>query len=166
MSLGPLMSRPSHFFDIHSAEELFHLLKAVANSFASSRAKRPQDLLLLVFGLTHLREWIARGYDPKQTAVTPAEHFYQHIFNLGEFKVLQALCNRSKHMSASDHVMGTLHQRTVDDRPDVDSVSDFDRDYATAYSVDERDVEDVIRVVIKFYEDQWFQGSHAREDAA
>ncbi|MGH9428006.1 MAG: hypothetical protein ACRD2L_17110, partial [Terriglobia bacterium] len=121
------MSRPSHFFDIQSAEELFRLLKTVANSFTLSRAKCTQDLLLLVFGLTHLREWIAPGYDPNRMAVTPAEKFYQHIFTLDEFKVLQDLCNRSKHMSASESVMGTLHESTIDDWPDVDSVPDFDR---------------------------------------
>jgi hypothetical protein len=159
------VSRPSHFFDIHSAEELFRLLKLVANTFTSSRAKRAQDLLFLVFGLTHLREWIAPGYDPKQTPVTPAEQFYQRIFVLDEFKVLQALCNRSKHMSVTDSVMGTLHESTVDDWPDVDSVSDFDRGFPTAYSVDERDVEDVIRAVIKFYEDRWFKSGRAGESA-
>lgn len=160
------MNRLSHFFDIHSPKDLFELLKTVATSFSSSRAKRTQDLLLLVFGLTHLREWIAPGYDPKRHALTPAAKFYQSIFELEEFRTLQGLCNRSKHMSASTSIMGTLHESTIDDWPDVDSVPDFDRGFPTAYSVDERDMDHVIRVVLKFYEDHWFQGSHASKGAA
>lgn len=151
------MNRPSHFFYIQSAEQLFYLLKTVANTFTSSEAKRMQDLLLLVFGLTHLREWIAPGFDPKRPPVTPGEQFFQDIYMLDEFKVLQALCNRSKHMSPTDSVMGTLHTLTIDEWPDVDSVSDFDLGSPTAYSVDDRDVDDVIQVAIKFYEDHWFR---------
>lgn len=157
------MTRASHFFDIQSAEELYRLLRTVANSFISSRAKRTQDLLLLVFGLTHLREWIAPGYDPKRAAVTQAEQFYQHIFTLNEFRVLQDLCNRSKHMAASDTIMGTLHQSTIDDWPDVDSVPDFDRGFPTAYSVDDRDVLEVIQAVIAFYDKHWFQATVNRD---
>jgi hypothetical protein len=134
------MSPPSHFFDIHSAEELFRLLKTVTNAFTSSRAKH--------------------------TPVTPEELFYQHIFDLEEFKVLQGLCNRSKHMSATDRVMGTLHSSPIDDWPDVDSVSDFDLGAPSAYSVDDRDVEDVIHVVIRFYEDQWFRNRKGDGTAA
>lgn len=160
------MSPPSHFFDIHSAEELFRLLKTVTNTFTSSRAKHTQDLLFLVFGLTHLREWIAPDYSPEHTPVTPEELFYQHIFDLEEFKVLQGLCNRSKHMSATDKVMGTLHSSPIDDWPDVDSVSDFDLGAPSAYSVDDRDVEDVIHVVIRFYEDLWFRNRKGDGTAA
>ena len=151
------MSRPSHFFDIQSAKALFDLLRSLKDSFASSRAKRTQELLLLVFGLTHLREWIAPDYDPQRTAVTPAERFYQHIYTLAEFRLLQALCNRSKHMVPSRSVMGTLSESTIDDWPDVDSLTDFDRGFPTAYSVDDRDIVDVIQVVITFYEEQWFR---------
>jgi hypothetical protein len=151
------MSRPSHFFDIQSAERLFHLLKSIANTFTSSKAKRTQDLLLLVFGLTHLREWIAPDFDPQHPPLTPEQQFYQDIYELAEFKALQGLCNRSKHMIATNSVMGTLHEATIDDWPDVDSVLDFDRGLPTAYSVDDRDVEDVIRAVIRFYDDGWFQ---------
>lgn len=164
--MGLYVNRPSHFFDIHSPKELFALLRTVANSFSSSRAKRTQDLLLLVFGLTHLREWIAPGYDPKHHALTPAETFYQSIFELEEFRTLQGLCNRSKHMSAGTSIMGTLHESTIDDWPDVDAVQNFDRGFPTAFSVDDRDVQDVIQVVIKFYDDRWFKSIHDHEGTA
>jgi len=53
--------------------------------------------------------------------------------------------------------MGTLSESTIDDWPDVDSLTDFDRGFPTAYSVDDRDIVDVIQVVITFYEEQWFR---------
>src|SRR5712671_1181705 len=116
------MSRPAHLFDIESPDQLFNLLKLVARRFTTAQAKRPEDMLLLVFGLTHLREWVAPEYSPKQQAVTPSEQFYQAIFDLEEFKVLQALCNRSKHMCATDSAMGTLRGAPIDDWPEIDSV--------------------------------------------
>ncbi len=154
--------RPSHFFDIESADQLFGLLKAVASNLTSTRGKRTQDLLFLVFGLTHLREWIAPAYDPKQVPATPEEQFYQQIFELDEFNILRALCNRSKHMSRSESAMGALYGATIDDWPEIDFVTDFDRGPPMAYFVDGHDVEDVIRTVIKFYDENWFhkRGNH------
>lgn len=151
------MTRPSHFFDIESAEQLFGLLKVTAQAFLATRGKRTQDLLFLVFGLTHLREWIAPGYDPEKQPSTPEERFFQEIFKLEEFNILRALCNRSKHMSQSVEAMGALYSSHIDDWPDVDSVINFDRGAPLAYFVDGRDVEEVIPVVLKFYEDNWFK---------
>ena len=142
------MNRPSHFFNIESADQLFNMLKTVAGRLATSEEKRTEDFLLLVFGLTHLREWIAPDYDWKKSApVTPEEHFFQDIWNFDEFKFLQALCNRSKHLCVTDQAMGVLHKSKVGSRVVV------------GYFADGKDVEDVIRAVIKFYEDNWFRKS-------
>lgn len=151
-----LMSRPAHLFDIESPDQLFYLLKLVAKRFTTAHTKRPEDLLLLVFGLTHLREWVAPDYSPKQRAVTSSERFFQEIFDLDEFKVLQALCNRSKHMCTTDSAMGALSGGPIDDWSDVDSVLNFDRGPTLAYFVDGRDMDDVVRTVVNFYEDRWF----------
>jgi len=159
------MNRPAHLFDIESPDHLFYLLKLIAKRFTTAPAKRPEDMLLLVFGLTHLREWITADYSPIQQAVTPSEQFYQSIFNLEEFKVLQALCNRSKHMCSTESAMGAIHRRPIDDWPDVDSVLDFDRGPPCAYFVDGRDMDDVVRTVVNFYDEHWFKIAH-RNDAA
>jgi hypothetical protein len=60
-------------------------------------------------------------------------------------------------MKASNTVMGTLYESKIDDWPDVDSVKNFDQGAPTEFSVDDRDVRDVIENVIKFYEARWFQ---------
>jgi len=150
------VTKPAHFYDIESAKQLFGLLQATARNFSSSRGKSTKDLLFLVFGLTHLREWIAPGYDPKNPPISPEERFFQDIFGLDEFNILRGLCNRSKHMSADVEATGALYGAKIDDWPDVDAVTNFDRGAPLAYFVDGRDVEEVIPVVIKFYEDNWF----------
>ncbi|MBE0619770.1 MAG: hypothetical protein IH605_04195 [Burkholderiales bacterium] len=157
------MTRSTHFFDLCDPEELFGLLKSVAESFSSSPTKRVQDLLLLVFGLTHLREWIAPGYDPQCPATMPAQKFFQQIYTLREFKTLQHLCNRSKHMVPAKSVMGTLYVSRIDNWPHVDAVRDFERGFPSAYSIDDRDVLEVIQVVIAFYDKHWFQTASSRD---
>jgi hypothetical protein len=153
------MITSAHFFNIESPDQLFSLLKVVAKRFTNYPSKRTEDLLLLVFGLTHLREWIAPDYCWKTPAVAPGEKFYHAIFKLEEFKLLQGLCNRSKHMGATKTAMGALHGGPIDNCPDIDSVLDFDRGVPIAYFVDGRDMDDVIRAVIKFYEEQWFRNT-------
>ena len=133
------MIGPSNFYDIESAEQLFGLLKMALDTFASDRGKRTQDLLFLVFGLTHLREWIAPEYDSKRVRRMPEDEFYEEIFRLEEFNILRLLCNRSKHMSASVGVMGALYESKISDWSDIDSLSNFDRGAPIAYSVDEQD---------------------------
>ena len=151
------MTRPSYFFDIDSPEQLFDLLKIVASSFTSLQGKRTQDLLFLVFGLTHLREWIAPGYDPKKKPASSEEQFYEKIFGLTEFNILRALSNRSKHMSQSKPAMGALYGAKISDWPDINSVTNVSRGPPIAYFVDGHDIEDVIRAVIRFYDENWFQ---------
>jgi hypothetical protein len=152
------MNRPAHFFNIESADQLFDLLKIVANRLMTASEKRMEDLLLLVFGLTHLREWIALNYaGKKRKPKTPEEHFFQDIYKLDKFKQLQALCNRSKHMRATNHVMGVLHERAGGTGLDVKSASKSDGKLPAGFSVDNDDIEDVIQVVIKFYENKWFR---------
>ncbi|MCI0400058.1 MAG: hypothetical protein L0Y67_03915 [Gammaproteobacteria bacterium] len=151
------MNRPSHFFNVESADQLFGLLKTVASSLATSEEKRTEDFLLLIFGLTHLREWIAPDYDWKERGpVTPEEHFFQDIYKFDEFKLLKALCNCSKHMCVTDHAMGALYKSVKDTASSGNSVSKSDR-RLVGYFADGKDVEDVIRAVIKFYEEKWFR---------
>jgi hypothetical protein len=148
------MNRPSHFFNIESAEQLFNLLKTVAGRLANSDEKRTEDFLLLVFGLTHLREWIAPDYNWKERPPsTPEEHFYQDIWKFEEFKFLRALCNRSKHMCVTEQAMGALYKSEAGHR------------LLVGYFADGKDVEDAVRAVIKYYEEKWFRKSGGSKDA-
>lgn len=156
------MNRPSHFFNIESADQLFDLLKTVAKRFLSSDEMQTEYFLLLVFGLTHLREWIAPGYDWKNDPQTPAEILFRKIFKLKEFKLLQGLCNRSKHMCATNDAMAPLFEIVREPSTNDNSVSQSGRRNLVGFFVNGNDMEDVFRVVIKFYEDNWFSkcGNH------
>lgn len=147
------MNRPSHFFNIESAEQLFSLLKTVANRLTASHEKRTEDFLLLIFGLTHLREWIAPDYDWKRgPPATPEEHVFQDIWKFEEFEFLRKLCNRSKHMCVTDTAMAALHESNGHRR-------------LAGYFADGKDVEDAIRSVIEFYEENWFSKRKSGQNA-
>lgn len=152
---------PAHFFDLESPEQLFSLLKTVADDFMQAGGKRTQDLLLLVFGLTHLREWIAPGFDPsKSSPKSPEECFYQSIYGLREFKTLQALCNRSKHIKTEprhpEPAMATLFEQPFHEEADIGSEVGYDRNQPIGYFVDGQDIDDVIHAVVSFYSHNWF----------
>ena len=148
LALGCTMTRPAYFFDIESAEQLFSLLKATANTFVLARAKRTQDLLFLLFGLTHLREWIAPGYDYEKDPTTPGEFFFQEIYAFQDFRTIQQLCNHSKHVCHSEKAMGAMRGGPIDDWPEVDSVTDLDKGAPIGYFADGRDVDDLITSVV------------------
>jgi|AntRauTorcE11898_2_1112593.scaffolds.fasta_scaffold54117_1 hypothetical protein len=155
------MADPAYFFDLESPEDLFSLLTQVEKRFRERKNKRVEELLLLVFGFTHLREWIAPGYSPGNSPQTPEERFYQEIFGVPEFNLLRQLCNRSKHMAASHSAHGALHGSTIDEWEDLDSVQSIRRGPALAYFVDGHDIEDVIAAVRRFYERNWFENGES-----
>ncbi|MBA2781288.1 hypothetical protein [Billgrantia kenyensis] len=138
------MADAVYFFDLESPEAFFRLLTRVEERLGEQKNKRVEELLLLVFGLTHLREWIAPGYSPEKVPQTPEERFYREIFNVPEFNPLRHLCNRSKHMSANHSAHGALQGSTIDDWEDFDSVQSIDRGPMLAYFADGRNIEDVI----------------------
>ncbi|SDG53909.1 hypothetical protein SAMN05216571_11840 [Onishia taeanensis] len=151
------MTETTDFFDLKSPRALFLLLKQVEKRFGEKKNKRVEDLLLLVFGFTHLREWIAPGYSPKKKPHTPEEQFYCEIFEFPEFKILQQLCNQSKHMATSSSVRGAIHGSTLDEWEDLDSVQSMDCGPVLAYFIDGKNIEDVISAVRHFYERNWFE---------
>lgn len=151
------MTDTTDFFDLKSPRALFHLLTQVEKRFGEKKNKRVEELLLLVFGFTHLREWIAPSYSPKNEPHTPEEQFYCEIFELPEFDILRQLCNRSKHMATSSSVRGAVHGSTLDEWENLDSVQSMDCGPVLAYFVDGKNIEDVISAVRHFYERNWFE---------
>ncbi len=85
-------------FHLTSANDFFYCLESTLARYKKSKVKRVEDLFFLVMGLAHLREWIAPGYKYKQTAKTVAQHFYNDIYKIEDFKTVQALCNGIKHL--------------------------------------------------------------------
>lgn len=67
----------SGFFDIASHEGFFRSLCRVANELSSAKARSTEQLLYLVMGTNHLRDWIAPGFGRRWTVpATPEQAFY------------------------------------------------------------------------------------------
>lgn len=141
------MTKPAHLFDIESAEGLYKLLAPAAKTFLAAPAKRTEDLLFLIFGLTHLREWIAPNYSAECPPRTPEERFSDELNRLTSYQLLKDLCNRSKHMR-KQVAMGPLRRKAE----------------TVAYFVEGRDVDDVLRDVLTHYETKWFSRANRRSD--
>src|SRR5712691_10155374 len=104
----------AHFFDVNSPAQFFRSLTRTAERLQNRKVKETDRLIYLIMGLVHLREWIAPGYDRQSRPSFPGEHFYNAIYELPDFKLLQALCNRSKHMAEFDGLIEVEYKSTVD----------------------------------------------------
>ena len=107
-------------------------------------------------GLNHLREWIAPAYDHRAAPKKPEEKFFQDIWDVPSFKIINAVCNRTKHMNPGP-VTTSSYGIPFDDWPDIDSVRDFDLGPVSGYFVDGRDFTRIIEDVIAFYRTKWFE---------
>lgn len=98
------MHAPIDLFELNSAEDLFKEVQAAMVEY--HREPTSRLLLFLLFSLNHLREWIAgASYETLAKKRRNGESLSAHevlYFELGalpEFRVINALCNRSKHHS-------------------------------------------------------------------
>jgi len=89
-------------FELEDAHDLFVEIQSAIDEYHEKPSSRL--FLFLVFSLNHLREWIAESsYESikKKTdndlPLKPEEEFFWKIWSLEEYKVINRLCNRSKH---------------------------------------------------------------------
>lgn len=152
-------------FNLASAEDFFLSLKIALVKYRKSTVKELEVALFLVMGVNHLREWIAPDYDPrpdgrgrpKNTPKNAAERFYVAIFD-GDFKLVNQLCNRSKHLKKIDARTGLEGGLNIDEWPDSvdDLIGGFDQGPPTAFLVNEQDIGDVLERILNRYEKEWF----------
>lgn len=145
-------------FDINSDEAFFRALQRALLKLQTHKVKDTNVLLYLIMGVNHLRDWIAPGFDWKDgKPMTPGQKFGADIFNLPEFKIVNAVCNRSKHMGRLAYCLGTEYGTMIDEWPDIDSVANFDNGPPVGYSVDGRNLLEIINVVLRYYESNWYE---------
>lgn len=159
----------SGVFDLKTPAEFFGTILRIYDRYQRSNEKDIEDLLYVLMGLNHLREWIAPGYSAytrtcegkqKNLPRNRGEVFYNEIWDdTSSFKIINSLCNRTKHLKTGT-IRGTTsssHDIPFDDWSDVDAVRDFDLGPASKYLVDGRDVVEIINDVIAFYRTKWFE---------
>jgi hypothetical protein len=144
-------------FDLNTPSQFFDSIRRILDRYKSSNAKDIEDLLYVLMGLNHLREWISPGYDPfKRQPQNPQEHFYNAIWENHSFKKIKALCNRTKHLQPISEKTSSTHGIPLDDWPNVDAVRNFDLGPPSNYFVDGENVIEVIDEIVRFYQDNWF----------
>lgn len=148
----------SGLFEIRDATAFFQIVKNTFVEYRSTTGKRPAHLLLLILGLTHLREWIAPGFkgrDPKNRA----ERFAVTLWRHPDYRTVSLLANHAKHQrrTALPAIQRTRHVEMIDDRDvPIDDWPDFEDGPASSHSYGERDLESMFSVLIDFYEREWF----------
>lgn len=150
-------------FHLTSAKDFLYCLENTLARYKKSRVKRVEDLFFLVMGLAHLREWIAPGYKHEQTAVTPAQHFYNDIYKIQDFKTVLALCNGIKHLDIehSDNRPAPNTSYSADlpfnEWPaPIDEVLKWDDGPPTDFYVDKEKIEEMLQRLVDFYKEKWF----------
>ncbi len=144
------------FFGLRSSKDLYKEIRKNFIDFYSA----PDDtrFLLLIFTLNHLREWIAESNWEKikekrrrNESLTDGEKFFEDIWEMPEFRVINSLCNRGKH-----YITKSQHNKT-------NTVQGFSAGLGRCgdslgqlyYLIDGVDVRDILsKVVLKY--DSWF----------
>lgn len=148
-------------FDVDTAENLFFHICRTMKRFSCRRVKNVSELLFLVMALNHLREWIAPGYkrDDKGNWPTPKNQeaqFFQDIWCLPEFKIINKLCNGTKHYISIPQTTNVEYGLNIDEWESVDDVQNFDNGPPHQFEVDGVNVETVMSKVLEYYSQNWF----------
>ncbi|MBI5120001.1 MAG: hypothetical protein HZA67_03280 [Rhodospirillales bacterium] len=151
----------SGLFDLIDALAFFKSTQRRYESYRQGHIKSTEDLLYIILGLNHLREWIAPDYNKTKSKWPPADTaektFSKAVFENHDFGILRSLANGTKHAKAVE--TGYAGGAPMDDWGDFDSVANVDKGPPTAHFVDERPIEELVAPVIQLYEN-WFSGRY------
>lgn len=148
-------------FDLNDPHAFFHSIKYQLIQYEEETTRSTEDILYVIMGLNHLREWIAPDYKFDNTAKvwpapkTEAEAFSKRIYDTPEFKIVRSLCNQTKHPK-NKVLTSTLHGANIDDWKNWDAVVDFDLGPPTRHFVNGIPIEEILRPLVTEYE-SWFQ---------
>ena len=93
----------SGIFDLKTSEDFFNTILRVYDRYQQSNTKDVEDLLYVLMGLNHLREWIAPEYNYKTVAEKPEEIFYNEIWETSSFQIINSLLNcRTSNLTPSN----------------------------------------------------------------
>lgn len=153
------MRQENVLFELDGPQALFTEIQSAITEYHQEPNSRL--FLFLVFGLNHLREWIAQssyeelGKKKKtNTPLTATEAFYFALWEVEEFRIINSLCNRSKHFNirCGEHRTSISFGSTCES-PCEDSL---DQKYYWINDIDSRDI--FARVIREYY--QWFRSQN------
>jgi hypothetical protein len=157
-----------NIFDIEHAQHLFELLERRFDRYRNSTEKDTEDAILIIMVANHLREWIAPGYNCRNSkwpkAKSPAQKLSRRVYELPQFATIRALCNGTKH-AKTKMVTDTKFETDVFAWSDFFKPKDFFEGVPIAHMVDDQPLESLIEPVMAFYR-QWFNLPKARSAEA
>ena len=88
-------------FDIGDAREFFLSIKGTYDRSREIKVKSTEDVLYVIMGLNHLREWIVPGFDKIKgewpVADTPEKEFSKCVYESREHNIIRNISNMTKH---------------------------------------------------------------------
>jgi hypothetical protein len=149
-------------FDIETPEQFFHSICTRFGHYrrpVSDGGRTTEDLLYVIMGLTHLREWIAPtekdGKTFRPTCSKEAKKFHAAIFADANFTILRQITNGTKHLAVSSTTTAVLGGATVDEWQDFDAILCVDSGPPSGHLINNDPAESVIAPVITIYR-SWF----------
>lgn len=146
-------------FEINEAKDLYAIILDAYSDYTENPSEK--DFLLLAFGLTHLREWISESTASEICSknrmgipLTPGEKFFESIYHIEAFKIVQKLCNRGKHFLSTDFSPTTAK---ITGRP-VGIARLGDRENQEQFLINKKDSRDYFLELIQKY-NSWFSSN-------
>ncbi len=147
-----------NLFDLNKPVDLYKIIHEVYLDYIKNPTEK--DFLFLALGFTHLREWIAEGKlkDIKckkqlNLSLTDGEKFFEEIYQLDEFKVIQGLCNKGKHFITS--MTGKKPNTAKEYKPFTVESPVGDALNQMFFLIDGKDSRDYFFILIRKY-NEWF----------
>ena len=79
------------------------------------------------------------------------------IHKLPEFVIVKELCNHSKHMGNTPYRLEATYGALISEYSNIGSVFSIASGPPIGYSVDRRDLFDIIEVALAFYQSEWYE---------
>jgi hypothetical protein len=146
-------------FDIDGANELFSILDERFKQYCADTEKNTEDLIFIVMMATHLREWIAPKYGPKNgiwpVANSPAKEFSRKVYDQPNFSIIRQLCNGAKHAKSISST-GTRFEPNVWAWKNVWAIRNVWAGPPICHLVDDQPIESVLQPIMDLYRG-WFK---------
>jgi hypothetical protein len=153
-------------FDIGDAREFFLSVKRTYNRSRERKVKSTEDILYVIMGLNHLREWIVPGFDKIKggsewpVADTPEKEFSKRVYESPEHSIIRNISNMTKHFEPKVQCQTDVrYEASIDDEVDIDSIKNFDSGSPTGFFVKadcgDVSVDGIISSLLRIYE-EWF----------
>lgn len=156
------MADYTKIFDIESPAEFFAMLNERFTQYRSAEEKDTEDAISIILMSTHLREWIAPGYNLRNgkwpTAANPAQRFSRMVYDHPKFEIIRSVANGTKHLRGAKTIgTGVAYQEGTQGSVILGSVAGktFLKGIASAHFIDGCLLEDVLDPIIELYS-KWF----------